>query len=188
MEELKESLLDGRQQTSSRPGSDETDELPAEAEEIDPLINRESSGTTPSRSSSSEIGIKRIMFEALARYKQKHGQFNYLDHISVPVMKKPRKKKVQKDSFFKQAYDVIAFCVEFVFGFCVVGGSLAYESIPSCIYILLVLIYMRQSVMMNKFGVISKLVIACMITLISFGVLVAKGVGVYLFYKRSGNQ
>ena len=82
---------------------------------------------------------------------------------------------------------MVAFCVEFVFGFCVIGGSLVYESIPSCIYIFLVMIYMRQSVMMNKIGVVSKIILAGLITVISFGVLVAKGVGVYLFYKRSDN-
>jgi len=95
--------------------------------------------------------------------------------------KKPKKKKkVVPTSFIGKLLEFIFFSYEFILGSVVIGSSLIYESIPSCLYIVLAMGYMRYSVYFDKSSIFFKLVIASLNVLISFAACVTKGVLVYV--------
>jgi hypothetical protein len=78
------------------------------------------------------------------------------------------------------------FSYEFILGSVVIGSSLIYESIPSCLYIVLAMAYLRYSVFFDKSSILIKLIISACSTLIAFSFCVAKGFIVYLkLYKAS---
>ena len=101
---------------------------------------------------------------------------------------KLKKKKVRAPGFFKIVYNFLAFCFEFILGFFCIGGSLVFESIPSCVYILINLIYMRQSVSYSIKTVLSKVILASALLVIAFVVLIVKIVLVFQLYKGSKEE
>ena len=81
------------------------------------------------------------------------------------------------------------FSYEFILGSVIIGSSLIYESIPSCVYIVLAMAYLRYSVFFDKTSILIKLIITASNLLIAFSFCCAKGFLVYMkLYKASSED
>ncbi len=79
----------------------------------------------------------------------------------------------------------IWFCLEQILGAVIIGGSLIKESVPSCVYILVAMVYMLKSVGQDKASVVLKLVLAIVIAALSLLVIGGKIALSVLMYQWS---